>query len=518
MRNNSNRFLKRLMILIVGVIGVFGLSSCTKSFCTNQDKANQYYSYYGNLYSTSVDLADNDEDNTTLQNTNRRTLFAKLTESTGYSSIDKVFLNYMNKKVDQFVENNYIYWTDNTLDNIQDVTAAKKVAKHVAIYAGIEEKDGKKKVSDVFKNFDDWYKEAVNDSSVGVLHSPSAGYVTVLKNQITTTLSSVRGCFSPTSTEFTQNGSPIYIQGKSWGEAFSEYGFLEGLLVYPFAWIVHTISNVDLSNGWMQILAILVVTLIARLITVISTLLQTKSQAKQQQIQPLLNDLHKKYPDQTDPDQRRALAMEQNQLMRTHKVHPFLPMLLMIIQFPIFICVWSALQDSAALAAGNWLGLSLTTTVSACITKYSSTPGALTGIFIFIVMTISNVLASATSLFFNSWRTKNFGTAATQIGPDGKPMDPNKTMKWMTIIMSVFIIWMGYSLPAGMGIYWCLGSIISIAQTIIMEMVQTKHRHNFTKNTGDGSTLAAVRRSKHHTDSGKKATAGKNKSDKPLWR
>lgn len=503
------------MILAIGVIGVFGLSSCTKSFCTNQDKANQYYSYYGNLYSTSVELEENSEDNTTLQNKNRITLFNTLSETNGYSSIDKTFLNYMNNKVDTFVEQNYIYWTDSTLDTIKDEAKAKKIARHVAIYAGIEETNGSKKVADLFKNFDTWYNEALTDSSVGVLHCPSTGYIAKMKSTMSTTLSSQRGCFSPESIEFNQNGAPIYIQGKTWGQAFSEYGFLEGLLVYPFAWLVHSISSINLSNGWMQILAIFVVTIIARLITVFSTIVQTKSQAKQQAIQPLLNQIQKKYPDQTDPDQRRAMAMEQNKLMRENKVHPFLPLLLMILQFPIFICVWAALQDSAALAAGNWLGLSLTTQVSSCITNYAGTTGALTGIFIFIIMIISNILASCTSLFFSSWRTKNFGTASAQVGPDGKAMDPNKTMKYMTIFMSIFIIWMGYNLPAGMGIYWIMGSVISIAQTIIMEIIQTKHRHNFTKNTGDGSTLAAVRRSKHHSGT---TSSKKNKSNKPLWR
>lgn len=505
------------MILFIGIVGVFGLSSCTKSFCTNQDLANQYYAYYGDLYATSITLDDNNQDNTTLQNTNRSTLFASLTESSGYSRIDKVFLNFMSGKVDEFVDANYIYWTDNTLDSLTDATQAKAIAKHVAIYAGIETKDdGTKKVAAAFTNFDAWYKEAINNPEVGVLHSPSTSYVTTMKSTITKTVSSIRSCFSPVSQEFNQSGAPIYIQGKTWGQAFSEYGFFEGLLVYPFAWIVHNISSIDLTNGWMQILAIFVVTIIARLFTVISTVIQTRSQAKQQSIQPLLNQLQKKYPDQTDPDQRRALAMEQSQLMRKNKVHPFLPMLFMIIQFPLFICVWAALQDSAALAAGNWLGLALTTPVSQCMTKYASTSGALTGIFIFVVMTVSNILSSATSLFFNSWRTKNFGTVATQTGPDGKPMDPNKTMKWMTIIMSVFVIWMGYNLPAGMGIYWLFGSLISIVQTVIMEMIQTKHRHDFTKNTGDGSTLAAVRRSAHHTASGN--SGKKSKSDKPLWR
>lgn len=518
MRNNSNRAIKRLMILFAGIIGIFGLTSCTKSFTTNQDKATQLYATYGDLYATSVDLTGDDDYNknynVTVQNTNREALFSTLTEANGYASLDKDFLTFMDKKVDTFVSKKSVLWTDGTLAKENEATAGR-IATAVAIYAGLDENG---KVAPLFTNFDTWYDEAVQDSSVGILKAPSNGLVSALKSSLTKKSDSIRAGFSPESIEFHHNGSDVYIEGKTWGQAFSEYGFLEGLFVYPFAWIVHKISSIDMANGWMQILAIAIITLLARIITVIQTVVQTRSQAKQQRIQPLLNQLQKKYPDQNDPEQRRALALEQSQLMRQNKVHPLLPMLFLIIQFPLFICVWSALQDSAALAAGNWLGLSLTTAVSTCFTAYATTPGALVGIFVFIVMTVANILASATSLFFNSWRTKNFGTTTVQTGPDGQPVDPNKTMKWMTIIMSVFVIFMGWNLPAGMGIYWLFGSLISIIQTLIMEMVQTHHRHAFAANTGDGTTLAAIRRSKHHTTDGKKADKKASKSDKPMWR
>ena len=359
----------------------------------------------------------------------------------------------MNARVEDETNETYVLWTDGSLAKENDETA-KQIAQHVAIYAGLN--DETNKVDTLFANLDSWYKLAVNGEDYvakdgttyeapGVLYSPSAGYITKLKNNLITKVSTLRAGYSPESRNFTHGGSTVYIEGKTWGQAFAEYGFLEGLFVYPFGWLVHQISTVDLSNGWWQILAIVVITVLARSLTVVSTYIQTKTQAKQQRIQPLLNQLQKKYPNsQTDLDQRRALAMEQSQIMKRNKVHPLLPMLFLILQFPLFICVWASLQDSAALASGNWLGLSLTTVVSTCFTNFSTTNGALTGVFIFILMTVANILASATSLFFNTWRTKNFGTVATQMGPDGKPVDPNKSMKWMTIIMSVFIV--GYLL------------------------------------------------------------------------
>lgn len=93
------------MVLFAGIIGVFGLSSCTKTFTTVQDQANQLFAYYGNLYSESVDLEEDTTgySNTSLQNTNREALFNSLTENQGYSNIDKKFLNYMNARVEDKV-------------------------------------------------------------------------------------------------------------------------------------------------------------------------------------------------------------------------------------------------------------------------------------------------------------------------------------------------------------------------------------------------------------------------------
>ena len=530
MNKDSNRWLKRLMILFGGIITVFGLSGCTKSFCTNQDKANQLYAYYGDLYDSNVEEddykvgADGTKKETAVSNdvnSNRRTLYTSLQQNGYYTLPDKAFLTFMETKVDTFVTTNSVKWTDGTIDKLPE-DQAKQVAKHVAIYAGLTDDNA---VSDLWVNFDSWYQEALLDSSVGVLKAPSTGYIAALKSACNTAIASNTACITPVSENFTHNGATVYVQGKTWGQAFSEYGFLEGLFVYPFAWLVHVITESLGGNGWAQILAIFVITVLVRIISVWSSLVQGRTQAKQNKVQPQLNALVQKYPDyQTDPDQRKAYSMEQAAIMKKAKVHPFLPMLFLIIQFPLFICVWSALQGSAAIAGGNWLGLSLTTRVSTCFTAYATTPGALVGIFIFIIMTLANVLSSFTSLWFTNWRNKNFGTAPkAPAGADGETMDPARTGKIMTYVMLIFIIIMGWSLPAGMGIYWFLSSLISIITTLLMEVVQTRNRHRFAAETGDGTTLAAIRRSSHHNEtraeSEKKNKKDKKaKSDKPLWR
>ena len=544
MRNHSNRLLKRLMIVFFGIIAAFSLSGCTKSFCTNQDKANQLFAYYGNLYSETLLIDESTKDdfdysskNETeeasrvklikIQNEHRKTLFGNSTSYQGMTTwydlvvegSDKSFLSFMDNKARQFRDDNYTYWMDGTLASIKTVEEAKAVAWHVGMYAGLTYSDETKTtvtgVAEPFTNTELWFNEAVKDPDLGLLKSPSFGFIETIKTNAAIGYNTNTACITPVSGTFNQNNAKIYIEGKTWGQAFKEYGFLEGLFVYPFAWLVHAISDGLGGTGWIQIFAIFVVTILVRIVTVLSTLVQSKSQAKQQRIQPQINELMKKYPNaQEDPEERRALSLEQAQLMKKNHVHPMLPLLFMIIQFPLFICIWSALQGSASLASGNWYGLSLTTKVSECFTNYAETNGAIVGILIFIFMSLANVLSSCTGLWINNWKTKVLGNQSmqpTKKDANGNPMDPNKTMKIMTYVMMAFVLFMGWSLPVGMGIYWFIGAIISILQSLLTEALQARVRHRDAENTGDGTTLAAIRRSARHTGTNKK-------SEKPLWR
>ena len=47
-------------------------------------------------------------------------------------------------------------------------------------------------------------------------------------------------------------------------------------------------------------------------------------------------------------------------------------------------------------------------------------------------------------------------------------------MKWVTYIMLVMIIIMGFSLVSAMGVYWLIGALISLAQTLITQVITDK--------------------------------------------
>ena len=513
--------LVKLLSVFAMIFSFFFLFSCTKSFCTSQDSSNRLFATYGNIYAGNVEeiddssLADLDRARNE-QKENRITLYAYLTQGIAldrqhpgfYLPLpQKEYLDYMNKRVDDFVELNYKLWMNNTIDNLNEAEA-KKVCKHVAIYAGLESNDV---VGPLYSNMNNWYNDAIND--LGYELVPTTSFMTTLQNALNITVNSSTACISPVSQEYDMGDKIIYIQGKTWGQAF-KYGFFEGLFVWPVAALVHVISSGLNNTGWAQVFAILVVTLLIRGVSIYSLIAQNKSQERSKIIQPELNALKNKYPNMdTDKQQRQAYAMEQMQLMRKAKTHPFRPLLLTFLQLPLFIFVWAALQGSAVLASGKWLGISLTTTVATCFGSFSSTPGAITGIIFFFITCAMSIGSNISNMAFNKWK-QNKGIIAVQQQAQAGSMNPQNMTKIMSFVFILFYIFMAYRLPVGMNIYFYLGSVINIVQTLIMELVSSRKRHRNASNTGDGSNLAAIRRSsKHRYDSNKK------KSDaKPLWR
>ena len=57
-----------------------------------------------------------------------------------------------------------------------------------------------------------------------------------------------------------------------------------------------------------------------------------------------------------------------------------------------------------------------------------------------------------------------------QTNPEAANM---KGMTAMLYIMPLFSLWLGFSFPLGMGLYWCYSSVISLIQTIVLHKIYT---------------------------------------------
>lgn len=436
------KFFKRFLFSLGIVFAVGVLSSCTKSFCNVQDQA-EMISIYAKNNIESI--------NTTAQNN-------------GILIPQEDFNTFIDNKVQEYL-NSDICPVDNEGNKIESF----------ARYAGYN-KDGQ---AELFYNYNTWVEEAKNE--IGVNNVPGKSYITYYQSSLTRGKQSSTACITPTSGYFGFEGNERYVSGKTWGQAFTDYGFLEGLFVYPIACMLHYFTLTFGTSGWGQVAAILLVTIIIRSVVLLITFPITLSQTRMSELQPKIAALQQKYPNiDTNVEDKQRFAQEQMKLYKENKVHPFLQIVLMIPQFIIFICVWSALQGSAILTQGTVFNLQLTTTTWNAIRSFSQeTPFA---IVLFLLMVIGQICSTMTPQWINKWKEKNLVTRTVKVQESSQ----QKTMKYVSIFMLIFIIFMGISLPAAMTIYWIVGSMFTLAQTLILEFYQKHKRHKNGIGTANG--------------------------------
>ena len=69
------------------------------------------------------------------------------------------------------------------------------------------------------------------------------------------------------------------------------------------------------------------------------------------------------------------------------------------------------------------------------------------------------------------WMQKKRQAKVAKLGKNPAQTQQNKTMKMVTYVMMIMSIVMGFSLASAMGVYWFIGAIISIIQTLITQAI-----------------------------------------------
>ena len=315
---------------------------------------------------------------------------------------------------------------------------------------------------------------------------PSSDFIRFYKNSVNTLVANYRTCLTIYKDKYGSYGyaadEGIYIEGKTWGEAWSK-GLFEGLLVYPIGSLVDVIvkgfRGTGVSNGVAAFLGIVFVTFIIRALMLLLTFKQTQSNAKMTELQPEITKIQNKYPNSnTSQVEKQRMAEEMNRLYKKNKVNPFMTLIVLVVQFPIFICVWGALSGSAQLTNGTILGLNLSHTIREVLLgkAYWTAAGgyaAVTALFLFLLMAGAQTI----SMLLPQWIQKKKAKQVASLGKNPAQKSQSNKMKWFTYIMLALIIFMGFSLVSAMGIYWFIGAIFSIIQTVIMEVISNHRKH-----------------------------------------
>ena len=498
--------------------GAIVLTGCTNSFCSKTDKAHILYafdhgvtyyydktseadkiteltglgykSYDVNANVTAVTYIDSKSTLNTIITNAAKSSYA--TPTLGYYvELDKKVLNLA---LDAHNANEGTTLTIDAL-SASDIKGVHSNNNQTIEEAGLLDKYGYLKFyeeTDVKDTNKLWIKWAAINNQIrteGVVdidECPTTDFVSYYQSQMNSRINAYRSCIALNDGYYGNYGAngdktKVFISAKNWGYAWKT-GPLSGLLVFPISaaidWL--TSSMLGVGHGWAQLLAILIVTIVVRGIMLAATFKQTSANSKMQALQPEVAKIQAKYPNSnTNNYEKQKLAEETQKLYKKHGINPLGSMLIMFIQFPIFICVWGAMQGSAWLSSDAVLGLHLSDSISSVLTTWSnwSNPintGVITALVLFLLMSGAQVV----SMLLPQWIQKKKMKKVQKLGRNPAQNESNNKMKWFTYIMMIMIIIMGFSLASAMGVYWLIGALISIAQTLITNAYMDKKKHS----------------------------------------
>ncbi len=266
-----------------------------------------------------------------------------------------------------------------------------------------------------------------------------------------------------TTVDMVDPDSGATISGKTWGNAFKE-GLLEGLIVFPISWLLISFTTLFGGSGFAKIMAIVVATIIIKLAMLTLTFKQQVQTQKLQAIQPELTALNKKLSDPAlSQNEKYRLQMKMMEIYKKNNINPFASLIPTLISFPIFLSVWSAVSQTLVIRTGTFLGVELGKAVSTQF--FSFNIGA---IILFLLMSGLQVL----SMKMPTMIRKKYASDREKAQIDSS----NDQMKTMMRVMIIMIIFTGFMLPAALAIYWTVGALFTILQTIVLSHPVVKQK------------------------------------------
>lgn len=216
----------------------------------------------------------------------------------------------------------------------------------------------------------------------------------------------------------------------------SSPGFFNHYFIYPFSFLIQSIANAfDGDYG----LSIILMTILIRFAILPLMMNQTKKQTATREklavLQPELDAIREKYKDDTRTEAKQQQQAEMMKLYRKHRFNPLgigcLPMLL---QWPITLAFYYAIRRTPEIAAHDFLWFSL------------GKPD--------IVLSLI-----AAAVYYVQYRVSQ-SLSAQQL------QNSNPSLAFLGLLSPILMGVFALMMPAALPLYWAVGGIFLIVQTI----------------------------------------------------
>lgn len=222
----------------------------------------------------------------------------------------------------------------------------------------------------------------------------------------------------------------------------------------------HTLFYIPLYNALISLtgifggslaIAVIVLTLIVKFILAPLSHKAIVSQIEQKKLQPLIEDLKKKYPDQKEQ------SVKMMELYKEHKTNPFAGCLLIILQLPVIIALYQVFLAGAVIN---------TSELYAFVTAPEFVKSMFLGIDMAAQGSIILALLAGISQFLQMHWSPAMQQPATKVS-DTADMQTKMAASMTTSMkytMPIMIAVFGYAVPGAVALYWIISNVFMIAQ------------------------------------------------------
>lgn len=275
------------------------------------------------------------------------------------------------------------------------------------------------------------------------------------------------------------------------------------IVTWPFAWLMINLYELFSNYG----LAVIAFALVIKLILLPFQMKSKRSMMRTARLTPLVNEIQKKYE-----GNKQKAQMEVSKLYKEEKINPMSGCLWSLIPFPILIALYSVIRQP--LTSMMRLGAETITAIESKITSLGLTlpeasnayreiqmtdiihqnwssfagmdPGLVDIDYGFLGLNLgsqpewnffakvdwsdSSVWLPALGLFLIPVISAALSYFSMKISNKTNPtaQQTQGSMKGMMLIMPLISLYIGFVMPAALGVYWIAGSVFAIIQDLIL--------------------------------------------------
>jgi len=211
----------------------------------------------------------------------------------------------------------------------------------------------------------------------------------------------------------------------------SSSGFWDRYIIYNASQFILWLAKLFGGNAGVGIIAF---TLLVRILIFPLSYISTKSMGKQQAIAPQLKELQQKYSSKDTATQQK-LREETQKLYAEAGVNPVMGCLPVVVQMPFMIALYQAIARTDALKSGTFLWMNL---------------------------------AHADPYFVMPILAALFTAATSYVSMLAQPT--RNASSWVMVAVSpLLILFMAFSFPSAISIYWVVTNAFSLVQTFLIQ-------------------------------------------------